>query len=147
MPPTIIVTVGRLVLEPPELAALDAPPLAAAADELLLPDEQAATVRAVAHAAARAPSAPRRRPVLFIGATPLTRYERKGDRREEETRGTGEGRGDREGDRDGKAKGDGRAGAQTAVASVFVCGRQASSRRSSRLISHSATSAIAPMMI
>src|SRR5579872_2709012 len=84
MPPTIIVTVGRLVLEPPELAALDAPPLAAAADELLLPDEQAATVRAVAHAAARAPSAPRRRPVLFIGATPLTRYERKGDRRGEE---------------------------------------------------------------
>jgi hypothetical protein len=87
MPPTIIVTVGRLALEPLEL---DAPPPAAAADELLLPDEQAATVTTVAQAAARAASEPLRM-VLSIGATPLTRYEGKEDRRDKEEKRKEEG--------------------------------------------------------
>jgi hypothetical protein len=76
MPPTIIVTVGRLAAELAEagllplavaLAAVVPPP---AAEVLLLPDEQAATVSAVAQAAARAAKAPRLRPILCIGATP-----------------------------------------------------------------------------
>jgi hypothetical protein len=53
MPPTIIVTVGRLAFElelPPPLAAP-----AAELDELPL-DEQAATPRAAAHATAASPS-------------------------------------------------------------------------------------------
>jgi hypothetical protein len=54
MPPTIMVTVGRAAFEP------DDPPLAGA----LLPDEQAATVSAVAQAAARAASEPLLRPIL-----------------------------------------------------------------------------------
>jgi hypothetical protein len=53
MPPTIIVTVGRLAFEL-ELEPL--PPLApAAAVEEELPDEQAATLRAATHAAAASP--------------------------------------------------------------------------------------------
>ena len=53
MPPTIIVTVGRLALEP----ALPLVPAAAEAAELaeLPPDEQAATPRAATHAAAASP--------------------------------------------------------------------------------------------
>jgi hypothetical protein len=50
-----MVTVGRAAFEP------DDPPLAAGA---LLPDEQAATVSAVAQAAARAASEPLLRPIL-----------------------------------------------------------------------------------
>jgi hypothetical protein len=48
MPPTIIVTVGRLEFE------LEPPLLAAPAEELL-PDEQAATLKAATHAAAASP--------------------------------------------------------------------------------------------
>jgi hypothetical protein len=52
MPPTIIVTVGRLAFE------LELPPLAAPAAELdeLLLDEQAATPTAATHATAASPS-------------------------------------------------------------------------------------------
>jgi hypothetical protein len=55
-PPTIIVTVGRLVLESEVELALE-PPLAPAAAELaeLLLDEQAATPRTATHAAAASP--------------------------------------------------------------------------------------------
>jgi hypothetical protein len=56
MPPTIIVTVGRLALE------VEPPPAADAA--VLLPDEHAATVRAAAHAAATAAREPLLRPIL-----------------------------------------------------------------------------------
>jgi hypothetical protein len=84
MPPTIIVTVGRAAVElaeaellPPAVApapALVVPP--AGDEEVLLPDEQAATVSAV-HAAARAAREPLVRPILRIGATPLLRFEGK----------------------------------------------------------------------
>src|SRR5579859_3006093 len=53
MPPTIIVTVGRLAFEP-ELALLP-PPAAGELEELPL-DEQALTPRAATHAAAANPS-------------------------------------------------------------------------------------------
>jgi hypothetical protein len=56
MPPTIIVTVGRLALE------LDPP--AAEPDEPDEPDEQAATVSAVAHTAASPARDPFLRPIL-----------------------------------------------------------------------------------
>jgi len=85
MPPTIIVTVGRLAVElaeaellPPAVALalpLAVPP--AGDEEALLPDEHAATVSVVAHAAARAASEPLLRPILRIGATPLLRFEGK----------------------------------------------------------------------
>src|ERR1700722_3063827 len=52
MPPTIIVTVGRLAAE------AEPPPSAAAVGLLPPPDEQAATARAVAHATASAARAP-----------------------------------------------------------------------------------------
>jgi hypothetical protein len=82
MPPTIMVTVGRLAAE---LAGAELPlpvllPVAVlppAAEEALLPDEHAATVSAVAHAAARAAREPLLRPVIRIGATPLLRCEGK----------------------------------------------------------------------
>src|SRR5580704_5476628 len=109
MPPTIIVTVGRLALE------LDPPP-AAEPDE---PDEQAATVSAVAHTAASPARDPFLRPILGMVLLLITFV------------GWGE---------------DERRGRQRPAASLTACGRQASSRRSSRLISHSATSAITPMM-
>jgi hypothetical protein len=87
MPPTIIVTVGMLAVE---LAAAEplalAVPLAAGAEVLLLPDEQAATLSAVAHAAARAAREPLRRPILCIGATPLLRFKGK-EKRMDEWRG------------------------------------------------------------
>jgi hypothetical protein len=57
MPPTIIVTVGRLAFE------LEPPP-AAAADPLDEPDEHAATVSAVAHTAASPARDPFLRPIL-----------------------------------------------------------------------------------
>jgi hypothetical protein len=57
MPPTIIVTVGRPALE------VEPPPPVADAD-VLLPDEHAATVRAVAHAAATAAKEPLLRLIL-----------------------------------------------------------------------------------
>jgi hypothetical protein len=59
MPPTIIVTVGRLPLE--LLPEPEPPPLA---EGVLLPDEHAATVTAVAHAAASAAREPFLRPIL-----------------------------------------------------------------------------------
>jgi hypothetical protein len=60
IPPTIIVTVGRLPLEaatapPPEVEGV-----------LLLPDEHAVTVTAVAHTAASAAMEPLLRPILRI---------------------------------------------------------------------------------
>jgi hypothetical protein len=82
MPPTIIVTVGRLAAElaGAELAGAELPLAAGvllADEEALLPDEQAATVTAVAHAAARAARERLLRPVICIGATPLLRFEGK----------------------------------------------------------------------
>jgi hypothetical protein len=74
MPPTIILTVGRLAAE---LAGAELPPPAddgADAAVPLLPDEHAATVTAVAHAAARAASERLLIPILRIGATPLLRF-------------------------------------------------------------------------
>src|SRR5215469_9422901 len=103
MPPTIIVTVGRLPLE------LEAPPPLVAAGPLLLPDEHAATVRAVAHAAASAAMEPLLRPIFRMVLLLIVEVRERTSERE----------------RTGNA--------QTAVASVAVCGRQASSRRSSRL--------------
>jgi hypothetical protein len=84
IPPTIIVTVGRLAAElaaaePLALALAVAlvVPLAAGEEVLLLPDEHAATVSAVAQAAAMAAREPRLRLILCIGATPLLRFEGK----------------------------------------------------------------------
>jgi hypothetical protein len=74
MPPTIIVTVGMLAVE---LAEAELLPPAGDEEALLLPDEHAATVSVVAHAAARAASEPLLRPILRIGATPLLRFEGK----------------------------------------------------------------------
>jgi hypothetical protein len=88
MPPTIIVTVGRVELEPeaePELAP-DAPPAVVAADVLLLPDEQAATLRTVAQAAASAAKEPLLMPTLRIMlllcfVTSEKKFDESGDRR------------------------------------------------------------------
>jgi hypothetical protein len=68
MPPTIIVTVGRVEPAPeaePELVP-DAPPAVVDADVLLLPDEQAATLRTVAQVAASAAKEPLLMPTLRI---------------------------------------------------------------------------------
>jgi hypothetical protein len=59
IPPTIIVTVGRLPLE----AAAAPPP---EVEGVLLPDEHAVTVTAVAHTAASAAMEPLLRPILRI---------------------------------------------------------------------------------
>src|SRR5512146_1939064 len=69
MPPTIIVTVGRLALAPAEAelpppAVAELPPAVPPAGAEPLPDEQAATVSVVAHAAARAASKPLLRLIL-----------------------------------------------------------------------------------
>jgi hypothetical protein len=88
MPPTIILTVGRLAAElagadPPPLPAalpvllLVAGPPAAGEEALLLPDEHAATVSAVALATARAARERLLRPILCIGVTPLLRCKGK----------------------------------------------------------------------
>jgi hypothetical protein len=96
MPPTIMVTVGRLAVELAEaeplalaLAAALPVPLAAGAEVVLLLDEQAATLSAVAHAAARAAREPLLRPIFCMGATPLLRFEGK-EKREGQTGGTGD---------------------------------------------------------
>jgi hypothetical protein len=60
IPPTIIVTVGRLPLE------VDAAPPAEVEGVLLLPDEHAVTVTVVAHTAASAAMEPLLRPILRI---------------------------------------------------------------------------------
>src|SRR5579872_4832702 len=108
MPPTIIVTVGSAALElAPPLDAAVPPPVAGVDVDVLLPDEQAATVTAVAHATANAAAMPRREPILRIVL--LLCFIARGK----------------------KVRGKGCEKPQTADASAFDCGRQASSRRSS----------------
>jgi hypothetical protein len=75
MPPTIMVTVGRLLVE------LE-PPLV---DVLLPPDEQAATVSAVVHAAASAASEPLLKPALRMVPLLVSLRGKVGESGEEKT--------------------------------------------------------------
>jgi len=83
MPPTIIVTVGRAEelagaeLLAPAAAVLPAADEGAEVEVVLLLDEHAVMVTAVAHAATRATREPLLRPILRTSITPLLRFEGK----------------------------------------------------------------------